>query len=71
MKAKMSVEGTGREEDPKGRGAREVGPKRKFPFFLSFQPRQGKEWRQILDPPGPAQQTQTFSIMVEVFCSSG
>ena len=30
MKAKMSVEGTGREEDPKGRGAREVGPKRKF-----------------------------------------
>ena len=40
MKEKMSVEGPGREEDPKGRGPREVGPKRKV--LLSFQPRQGK-----------------------------
>ena len=69
MNVKKSVERKGREEDPIGRGAREVGTKRKN--FLSFQPRQGKEWRQILDPPGPAQQTQAFSLMVGVFCSSG
>ena len=40
MKAKMSVEGPGREEDPKGRGSGEVGPKRKF--LLKF-PAQARE----------------------------
>ena len=50
MKEKMSVEGPEKEEDPKGRDPREVGPKRKF--LLSFQPRQGKGVERNLGSPG-------------------
>ena len=61
MKEKMSVEGPEKEEDPKGRDPREVGPKRKF--LLSFQPRQGKGVERNLGSPGacPADPGKQFN----------
>ena len=61
MKEKMSVEGTEKEEDPKGIDPREVGPKRKF--LLSFQPRQGKRVETNPGSPGtcPADPDNQFT----------
>ena len=64
MNVKKSVERKGREEDPIGRGAREVGTKRKKKkIFLSFQPRQGKRVETNPGSPGtcPADPDSQFN----------